>query len=85
MYVLVSPIFDEFNTRIHAANFSLCAGVMPPTPILGKCSLYNAVRRVAHQHSKDPAVIIDTPKKNSMPGRIPSHKHVRTAASTGVK
>jgi hypothetical protein len=34
------PVFNGLVSRIHAAIFSFCAGVMPPMPILGRSLLY---------------------------------------------
>lgn len=37
---VIPPFFTGLRSRIHAAIFSFCAGVMPPMPILGRSLLY---------------------------------------------
>lgn len=38
--VVIPPFLTGLRSRIHAAIFSFCAGVMPPMPILGRSLLY---------------------------------------------
>ena len=38
--VVILPFLAGFGSRIHAASFSFCAGVIPPMPILGRSLLY---------------------------------------------
>ncbi|KQV16752.1 hypothetical protein ASC97_30790, partial [Rhizobium sp. Root1203] len=33
---VIPPFLTGLRSRIHAAIFSFCAGVMPPMPILGR-------------------------------------------------
>ena len=37
--VVIPPFLTGLRSRIHAAIFSFCAGVMPPMPILGRSLL----------------------------------------------
>ncbi len=37
---VIPPFLTGLCSRIHAAIFSFCAGVMPPMPILGRSLLY---------------------------------------------
>ena len=37
---VIPPFLTGFGSRIHAAIFSFCAGVIPPMPILGLSLLY---------------------------------------------
>jgi hypothetical protein len=38
--MVIPPFLTGLRSRIHAAIFSFCAGVMPPMPILGRSLLY---------------------------------------------
>ena len=48
-------------------------------PILGSYARYD-LGREARQDSSEPAVMSATPMHKAMPGRIPSHRQVMTAA-----
>ena len=37
--MVIPPFLTGFARRIYAANFSFCAGVMPPMPMLGRSLL----------------------------------------------
>ena len=38
-HMVIPPFLTGFARRIYAANFSFCAGVMPPMPMLGRSLL----------------------------------------------
>lgn len=38
--LVISPFLTGLSSRVHAAIFSFCAGVIPPLPILGRSLLY---------------------------------------------
>ncbi len=38
--LVIPPFLTGCDSRIYAAIFSFCAGVMPPMPILGRSLLY---------------------------------------------
>ena len=38
-HLVIPPFLTGFARRIYAANFSFCAGVMPPMPMLGRSLL----------------------------------------------
>ena len=39
VYLVIPPFLTGLCSRIHAAIFNFCAGVMPPMPILGRSLL----------------------------------------------